>query len=158
MGNINYNKDRRKIIIIIFSVCVISCLYFYNNYAEIKKKQILDGQAIYLSEVIKSELKNCILKNIKCFDSYLNPADIYNKDKFTSALEVFVEKKKIRNPYSYFKEPSVIISSYYETLSCGNNGKNNGIIISTNDTKVKIKVCFSFHKSREEEFLIKQIL
>jgi uncharacterized membrane protein (UPF0136 family) len=41
MGNINYNKDRRKIIIIIFSVCVISCLYFYNNYAEIKKNKYL---------------------------------------------------------------------------------------------------------------------
>ena len=155
MGNINYNNNRRKIIIIIFLFFIISCLCFYNNYAEIKKKTILENEAIYLSEIIKKELNECILKNIKCFDNHLNSSDIYNKDKFTSALELFVKKKKILNPYSYFKEPSAIIGSYYETLSCDNIGKYNGIIISNNDNKVKISVCFVLHKSREEEFLIK---
>lgn len=56
----------------------------------------------------------------------------------------------------YYKEPSVIVSTSYEMLSCDNK-KYNGIIISNNGIKVKIKVCFTSHISREEEFLIKEI-
>jgi len=56
----------------------------------------------------------------------------------------------------YYKEPSVIVSTSYEMLSCDNQ-KHNGIIISNNGIKVKIKVCFTSLISREEEFLIKEI-
>jgi hypothetical protein len=87
----------------------------------------------------------------------LDSVDINNVDKFISTLQVYIDKKNIRNPYSYFKKPPIIISSYYEKLSCDNVGKYNGIIISINDIKVKIKIFFPFHKSREEEFLIKQM-
>ena len=56
----------------------------------------------------------------------------------------------------YYKEPSVIVNTSYETLSCYNE-KYNGIIISNNGIKVKIKSCFTSHISRDEEFLIKEI-
>ena len=156
MKKINYDKAKFKIIIIIFGICLTSSFCFYNSYSEIIKKKIINTQSVYLLEKIKIELEKCNKKKVKCFNDSLDPADIHNKEKFTSSLKMFIEKKELNNPYMHFKEPSVIVSTSYEMLSCDNE-KYNGIIISNNGIKVKIKVCFTSHISREEEFLIKEI-
>jgi hypothetical protein len=156
MKKINYDQVKFKIIMIIFGICAISSFSFYNFYSEIIKKKIINTQSIYLIEKIKNELEKCNKKKVKCFNDSLDPADIHNKEKFTTSLKIFIEKKNLLNPYMYYKEPSVIVSTSYEMLSCDNQ-KHNGIIISNNGIKVKIKVCFTSLISREEEFLIKEI-
>jgi hypothetical protein len=156
MKKINYEQVKFKIIMIIFGICLISSFYFYNFYSEIVKYKILNQQSVSLLEEIKIELEKCNKKKVKCFKDSLDPADIHNKEKFTSSLKIFIEKKNLLNPYMYYKEPSVIVNTSYETLSCYNE-KYNGIIISNNGIKVKIKSCFTSHISRDEEFLIKEI-
>ena len=78
---------------IIFGICLTLSFYFYNSYSEIVKKKIINHQSVYLLEKIKIELEKCNKKKVKCFNDSLDPADIHNKEKFTSSLKIFIEKK-----------------------------------------------------------------
>jgi hypothetical protein len=151
--NIIYHKVKQKILKTIFAILTICGFLFYNTYVKIYQKQTVNLQTDFFLKYIKTELNKCNYLNIPCFEDFLQPKDIGNKEKLDIALQKFILKHLMRNPYFYLKEPSLKFSSLYKPLFC--NKYNYGSIIISNDgIKIRITTCFPSSDRRYEEIFI----